>query len=246
MPGKKPGTTCQYSNPQNINDGTLCRQQSSPNTPLNLCEDNGEGDFSWGYSNVVYWKLWGGKTYLYGYKDAWVRAHKELIVSLSKKYNMPPELLGGVAWIETGGKPYSSKYDVFLIRYFDHMGDPWMRSWTITKDTEQTSVKPLGIQMRRAAEEMGVDFNSLSLADKNRLFFCVSNANNALAIAAKHLWDLKQIDFPNLNNIGKDEIRVIGARYNRGPDLTLDETKKDTSYGNAIVNHSDDIKNLLK
>ena len=44
----------------------------------------------------------------------------------------------------------------------------------------------------------------------------------------------------------EDEIRVIATRYNRGPDLSLEEIMQNTSYGNQILENKTDIENALK
>ena len=92
----------------------------------------------------------------------------------------------------------------------------------------------------------GVPYEKLSDADKSALVDCLQNADNDLAIVAKHLWQLKEIDYPGKTVLGKDEIRVIASRYNRGPDLTLDEVLRNTSYGDFIVNRIwDKVEDLL-
>jgi hypothetical protein len=65
---------------------------------------------------------------------------------------------------------------------------------------------------------------------------CLQNADNDLAIVAKHLWQLKQIDFPDKAVLGKSEIRIVATRYNRGPNLSLQAILQDTSYGDFIIN----------
>jgi hypothetical protein len=238
--GQQPGPICQSTNPQNVADGTLCRAESPTPGTLSLCPTDGPADFSWGYWDVVEWKvlpkwLGGDPDRLRNYKDAWVRGHRDRIIELSEQYNLPPELLGGVAWIEAGGKPYSSKIDVYEVRKFDHSGDPVLQRFTITKQPELTSMGPVAIQLRRAAEAIGIEFKDLSEHDKARLVACLQNADSDLAIVARHLWQLKQIDFPNQAALGPYEIRIVGARYNRGPDLTLQQILRDTSYGDFIV-----------
>jgi hypothetical protein len=231
--GRKPGPTCQYTTPQKVDDGTSCRTESPTPTPLGLCTEEGRPDFSWGYWDAVKWKVlgrlpaWmgGNPNILRNYKDAWVRAHRDLIKALSTSYGLPPELLGGVAWIETGGKPYSLKIDVYEIRRFT----------PLTKQPELTSMGPVAIQLRRAAEAMGVEFSQLSASDKSQLVDCLQNADNDLGIVAKHLWQLKQIDFPDRTVLGKYEVRIIATRYNRGPDLSLQRILQDTSYGDFII-----------
>ena len=233
---QQPGPICQHTAPQDLDDGTSCRAETPNPTPLGLCTEQGKPDFSWGYWEAVKWKVlgklpaWmgGAPNVLRNYKDAWVRAHRNLIETLSTSYRLPPELLGGVAWIEAGGKPYSLKIDVYEVRRFGF--EP------LTRQPELTSMGPVAIQLRRAAEAMGVEFDKLTERDKSQLIDCLQNADNDLRIVAKHLWQLKQIDFPDKAVLGKYEIGIIATRYNRGPDLPLQSILRDTSYGDFIVN----------
>ena len=52
---------------------------------------------------------------------------------------------------------------------------------------------------------------------------------------AKHLWQLKNIDFKNTMVLSDEEIRIIGTRYNRGPQISLGKIKLNTSYGDFIL-----------
>jgi hypothetical protein len=236
--GSSPNYTC----PQKIDAGTSCRAETPPPQPLGLCTvtTSAYRDSDWGYSDVLIWKvlpkwLGGDPNHLRNYKDAWVRTHRELIVKLSAEYGLPPELLAGVAWIEAGGKPYSSKLVLYRFRQFAHLADPLLGPTEITKEPGLTSTGVVAIQLRRAAQAMGVEFDALGDSDKNRLVDCLQVDENDLAIVARHLWQLNQIDFANRSRIGVDEIRIIGARYNRGPELSLEKISRDTSYGDFIV-----------
>jgi len=228
---------------QTVDAGTSCRAESPTPSTLGLCTVTTSSfpDSDWGYSDVLIWKvlpkvIGGDPDHLRNYKDTWVRTHRALIKSLSAQYKLPPELLAGVAWIEVGGKPYSSKLVLYRFRQFDHLGDPLLEPLTITKKPGLTSTGAVAIQLRRAAETMGLDFETLSADDKNRLLNCLQVDENDLAIVARYLWQLKQIDFPNQTKIGPYEIRIIGARYNRGSELSLKAVLRDTSYGDFIVN----------
>ena len=251
--GRKPGSVCQYNSPQQVHDGTTCLAEVAPPSQLGLCTKKGSPDFSWGYWDVVIWRylpkwMGGDPTILRNYKDHWVSEHRVAIKVQSRLYHLPPELLAGVAWIEAGGKPYSSKIDVYEFRKAVRLdvtrdGQP---IYSLTKRPEMTSMGPVAIQLRRASEAMGVPYEKLSDADKSALVDCLQNADNDLAIVAKHLWQLKEIDYPGKTVLGKDEIRVIASRYNRGPDLTLDEVLRNTSYGDFIVNRIwDKVEDLL-
>ena len=248
------GSTCQCTNPQNVNDGTLPRTEGSPAGTLGLCTNTGpDTSWPWGFKEAIKWQvgkvlpqsLGGDPNILRNYKDGWVRAHRQAIKSLSAQYGLPPVLLAGVAWAELGGKPYDGKIIVYDVRKFDHSWDSLLESLTMTKKPELTSMGPVAIQLRRAAETMGFEFDSLNEKDKQRLVECLQNSDNNLAISAKHLWQLKQIDFPNQTSLGAYEIRVIGTRYNRGPDLTLPLILRNTSYGDSIVRKSGWLQKLL-
>jgi len=127
------------------------------------------GSPGWGVIDLFAWKLvparWGGgRAYIQKFKDAWVRHNKQLIVNEAKKYQLPPELLAGVCWIEVGGDPSFIDRVAFEIRSFD----------------------------------------------------C------------------------------QEEARIIGARYNRGVGLTLEQIRKNTSYGNFIVKFWDRFSQLIQ
>ena len=233
MGGRQPGPTCQYSSPQKLDDGTSCRTESPTPTPLGLCTVQGKPDYSWGYWEAVKWKVFGklpawmggDPNILRNYKDAWVRSHRDLITALSTSHGLPPELLGGVAWIEAGGKPYSLKIGVYTVRTLV----------PLTKRPELTSMGPVAIQLRRAAEAMDVEFDRLSASDKSQLVECLQNGDNDLRIVAEHLSRLKQIDFQSTTLLGEYEIRIIATRYNRGPELPLSSILLDTSYGDFVT-----------
>ncbi|KPY62238.1 Uncharacterized protein ALO94_01261 [Pseudomonas syringae pv. spinaceae] len=63
---------------------------------------------------------------------------------------------------------------------------------------------------------------------------CLERDVYNINVVAKHLRMLADHDL--FDSFGMDEVRIIGARYNRGMDLSLEEIKRDTRYGNFIVN----------
>src|SRR5581483_12353264 len=52
-----------------------------------------------------------GAKILRSYKDGWVRGHREAIKKFASGYDLPAELLAGIAWIETGGRGDIENYD---------------------------------------------------------------------------------------------------------------------------------------
>lgn len=75
-----------------------------------------EVDFLLWYLSTKVAKLQVGWDYLYAYKDAYVVFNKNKIINNANNIGIPAELLGGVAWIEAGGKPESIKVHVYESR----------------------------------------------------------------------------------------------------------------------------------
>ncbi len=202
----------------------------------------------WGGMDIAKWKapgwLGGDADHLRNYKDAWVRDHATSIQLQSRANGLPPELLAGTAWNEVGGDPTWIDGIAHDVRSFDHSADPYLEPLTVTSDPKLTSAGDVSIQIRRVAEQQGLDPNQLSYADRLGIMNTLKNDQANLQIVGKHLQELAQIDFAG-QPIGDDAMRVIGARYNRGPHLTLDQIRKDTGYGDLIVTQKAKLQELL-
>lgn len=76
---------------------------------------------------------------------------------------------------------------------------------------------------------------------------CLQNDIFNIQLVARHLSQLAERDGfqSSLPHLTEEQIRIIGARYNRGMSLTLEKIKEDTSYGNFIVNNWLHFSNLL-
>lgn len=173
------------------------------------------------------------------YKNEWVRVHRAIIKNAAAQHDLPTWLLAGVAWIEVGGEPaWTDDLSHILKRDFGISGDR----------PEHTSYGPIAIQIRRAAEELGYDPENLNKIQISLIIDSLRDPQQNIFIVASHLDRLRNIDFPAkpAEMLTDDEIRVIGARYNRGPDLSLQDIQKDTSYGNLIVQKKDELQNLLE
>jgi hypothetical protein len=251
--GRKPGPICGDSDSICRHEGIVSRSTSPVTCVLWLCSSRSTSEAipAWSWTEFLRWKIlpkWmgGDKDLLRKYKDGWVRSHREAINSLSRQYDLPPVLLAGVAWIEVGGDPTEIDELAYSIRSFDHSADPFLEPITITTRPGETSTGAVSIQLRRAAEAMNLNFDQLTASQKDELFRCLDHADNNLGIVARHLWQLKNIDFPNTRNIGTMEISIIGARYNRGPQLSNARIRKNTSYGDFINRISTRLSLLLK
>ncbi|STP17661.1 Uncharacterised protein [Escherichia coli] len=54
-----------------------------------------------------------GVYYLNAYKDAYVQYNRDKIIKYAYAAGIRPELLGGVAWIESGGMPENYKFQIY-------------------------------------------------------------------------------------------------------------------------------------
>ena len=74
----------------------------------------------------------------------------------------------------------------------------------------------------------------------------LENDQTNILIVARHLSDLRDIDYKGVNDLTDEQLGVVASRYNRGPDLSLGDIKKNTSYGDLINKKTDDLNELLK
>jgi len=101
----------------------------------------------------------------------------------------------------------------------------------------------VSIQLRRAAEAAGLDFNQLDKKQRDELVACLSDEDVNIAFVARHLAQLKQIDKQCFTE--DETLRILGARYNRGPHWSLDQIRANTSYGDMIVKKKAELKAML-
>ncbi|ABM34028.1 hypothetical protein QRO08_07010 [Paracidovorax citrulli] len=208
------------------------------------------GSPGWGVIDLFAWKLvparWGGgRAYIQKFKDAWVRHNKQLIVNESKKYQLPPELLAGVCWIEVGGDPSFIDRVAFEIRSFDWSGPPWTDKQAITNHPNKTSFGAVSIQIRAAAETLGLNPSELTSSQARGLAECLQKDVFNIEVVARHLSQLAAHDGFSAP-LGQEEVRIIGARYNRGVGLTLEQIRKNTSYGNFLVKFWNRFSQLIQ
>lgn len=207
-----------------------------------VCKDSNTGP-TWSVIDVLRWKLLperfgGGIAYIQKFKDAWVQHHKATIRKAALQYNLPVELLAGVCWIEVGGDPNFIDRVAFEVRAFDWCGPDWVdRNLTITNNPGKTSFGSVSIQLRTAAQTLGLDSAKMSTDELRNLARCLQNDEMNIQIAARHLRQLVERDGfqQHLPALSTDEVRIVGARYNRGTGLSLDQIKQNMSYGNFIV-----------
>jgi hypothetical protein len=244
------GSLGSEANSPSVDTGTLALTRSpSPGSICVVPIAERRDRWQWTTWKFIKWKvlpkkLGDDRTYLRKFKDGWVYAHRQQIVRIANSHGIPPLLLAGVAFIEVGGDPDwvdGAQYSV--LTFLDSLHPSIAAT---LKQPEATSFGDVQIQLRRAAEAVGFEWSTMSAAQRDELLSCLGDEVGNLDIVAKHLVQLKNIDFPRRGTIGDDEIRIIGARYNRGPHLSLEQIRKNTSYGDFILRFKAHLLTLLQ
>ena len=166
------------------------------------------------------------------YCEEWIAHYKEVIKIASEMCDIPPELLAGVAWIEVGGMLGAADIAAY-----------WLRG---NEKEVLTSFGDLSMQVRRIAEVLRVDINELSEKEKRKLLTLAENKQAQIFLAAQHLSDLRNVDFPGKpgEELTLEDLKVIASRYNIGPDHSY-EIALTNEYGERIVNIVDFLSELL-
>jgi hypothetical protein len=194
----------------------------------------------WGLIDFFKWKfipqnLGGGKSYIQKFKNAWVIHNRHHIQAHAALNSIPLELLAGVCWIEVGGDPHFIDRVAFEVRAFDWSGPSCIdKHLTTTKHPSRTSFGAVSIQLRTAANTLGLNPNELSTSQFRDLGLSLERDTYNIWLTARHLREL--IKYDNLKSpLSMNDIRIVGARYNRGTGITLEQIRRNTSYGDFIV-----------
>ena len=206
------------------------------------CPTSSNNSAHWGTLDATMWKLvpeWlgGGKPYIRDFKTAWVQHNKNIIRSVATDFSLPPELLAGVCWIEVGGDP-----EFFDIAAYKKRAAFQRLGWE-DKPKGKTSFGQVSMQLTTAAQTLGMDTNKMRDTEYLNLARCLEIDVFNIAIVGKHLRQLA--DHDGFTTIGLEEVRIIGARYNRGMHLSIEQIRKNTSYGDFIVNNWQMFSNML-
>ena len=253
--GSKPGPVTEAAAP--IDAATRMRACAPPPGPVGQAA---AGDHDWGVLDAVGYKLgnsWRNLRRAFGaevdystsslaqFKDSWVTDNKAAIIEVSCWFDLPPEILGGIAWTEAGGDPESFDSIAHSIRSLGIGGAPGL-----------TSVGDVQIQIRHVAGYLGLDPDNLTWGERRGLIKFVEKARNNLYVVARYIsHSLKQVK-PGykLADIGDQEIIMIGYMYNLGfphpligPDKDLSEIGKKgiSNYGPDLLKKMPKMRGLL-
>jgi hypothetical protein len=147
-------------------------------------------------------------------------------------------LLAGIYWIDIRIDPNFIDRVAFEVRDFDWSGSHWIdKHLTLTSPPTKTSFGAVSMQLRTAAETLGLDSNKMGTSQLRELAICLQKDIFNIDIVGKHLLQLIKRDGfqSDLPNLSQEQIKIVGARYNRGIGLSIEKIKKDTSYGDFII-----------
>ncbi len=189
----------------------------------------------WDEIDVLYWKfrrnnaqMKSGEYYSNAYKDAYIQYNKNKIIKHADAMGIPPDLLGGVAWIEVAGKPESYKIYVHESRrMFSPIG------WA--KDPLKTSFGSVAMQLRVAINTLGLDPDKLTTRDQLELSNCLLEDEFNLRLVATHLRNLILFDYPDCASmyLTDEQYILAGIRYNRGTERSREDFIK-ARMGNPV------------
>lgn len=171
----------------------------------------------------------------------------DAIRAAAHKYDVPIELLAGVAYNEVGGDPLEADNVAYALRSEVGRNLPLVPDLNPRRDL--TSFGNLSVQLRRASESLNYGESERLTENQRRMILSsLQNPSENIFVAAKHLSDLRDVDFKgtSASKLTRGQIEIIGARYNRGSELSLPQIAKDLSYGKDITKRWRLLKSLVQ
>ncbi|MFZ4834384.1 hypothetical protein [Rouxiella sp. Mn2063] len=197
-----------------------------------------------------------GEYYLWAYKAAYLNYHRKLITQVAREEKIPV-LLAGVAVSEVGGAPDRLK-SMGVLPFRQFIID------TITGDNTKsnaTSVGLIAIQLKVAAETIGLSPEKLTITQQNKLATCLLSDSFNIRIVAQHLRKLILFDNPTIqdtSNLTDEQIILAGSRYNRGIQRSKNDflqsisspigsqNREYSSYGRRILEKKKSINKIMR
>lgn len=198
------------------------------------------GTKEWSASDIANWQidklmLGNGNEEVFKFKRQWVRGYRDSIKKAADIFDLPPELVAGVAFIEVGGDPL----EIDKIAY----------SFRMDNSKDKTSFGNVSIQLRRAAESLNYGTGyQLTESQRRMILSSIENSQFSIFLAAKHLSDLRDLDFKGTkaSDMNKNQIETIAARYNFGTEVPLDKMQSKLGYGRNVTKRWKELRNLIK
>ncbi|WP_437028965.1 hypothetical protein [Streptomyces sp. enrichment culture] len=166
----------------------------------------------------------------------YIAANKEIIKAAAHDAGLPPEMVAGVAWQEVEGDP----------GWIDDAAYEGRKLLPGSEDPDQTSMGPLSIQVRRAAEVLGYDPHHLTDMQRDVVVNAIKDPAKNIFIASEYLAQLKAesgfADVPP-EQMTRAQMQELAARYNGGPYY---EDPNAQAYGQGFDRKLADAKEALR
>ncbi|MDG4858966.1 transglycosylase SLT domain-containing protein [Streptomyces sp. T-3] len=154
----------------------------------------------------------------------WIEANSPAIRAAAQENGLPPDVIAGIAWREVDGDP----------AVIDDVTDT-VRQLGIGGDADRTSMGPMQIQIRRAAEVLGYDPAQLTSEQRDEVEGAVKDPAQNVFIASEYLSRLKaESEFADVpaSEMTPAQYQELAARYNGGPYWESDEAQ---AYGREFM-----------
>ncbi|MFE9494258.1 hypothetical protein [Streptomyces collinus] len=166
----------------------------------------------------------------------YISANSDLIRAAAHDSGLPPEMVAGIAWQEVEGDP----------GWLDDAAFEGRKILPGQEDPDDTSMGPLSIQVRRAAEVLGYDPHHLTDMQRDVVVGAVKDPSKNIFIASEYLAQLKAesgfADVPP-EQMTRAQMQELAARYNGGPYY---EDPNAQGYGRRFDRKLDDAKEALR
>ncbi|MGW2275488.1 hypothetical protein [Streptomyces yangpuensis] len=166
----------------------------------------------------------------------YISHNSELIKAAAIESGLPPEMVAGIAWQEVEGDP----------GVLDDLARAGRSIIPGSEDPDRTSMGPLSIQVRRAAEVLGYDPQHLTETQREVVVAAVRDPAKNIFIASEYLAQLKaESGFADVRpeEMTREQMRELAARYNGGPSY---ESSGAQAYGRLFDGNLDDAGRALQ
>jgi hypothetical protein len=165
----------------------------------------------------------------------YISANSALIKAAAQDAGLPPEMVAGIAWQEVMGDP----------AVIDDLAYEGRKVLPFSEDPDNTSMGPMSIQVRRAAEVLGYDPQHLTDIQRDQVVGALKDPAKNIFIASEYLAQLKAesgfADVPP-EQMTRAQMQELAARYNGGPYY---EDPHAQAYGRGFDNNVDQAKEAL-